>query len=198
MLIQQSFSDGHITEETGSFCKEYISEGKVHVEIRNLIMMVLLPKYLHVDDERQAAFVRAAISRVMWNHKIKLIIFRQIANPTVMEPPGLFFLRPIVTLLTQSYMVGLPFGSIRVHYKMYVNEFKQPPKPGERSICEAVGDRLTPGWFILLQPLSTHYFRPNFIKPELKYTYQKVQDNGCSTTLLLILFKLFLSWRRRL
>ena len=43
---------------------EYISEEKVHVELRNLIMMILLPKKLHVDDSSQAAFLRAAVSRV--------------------------------------------------------------------------------------------------------------------------------------
>ena len=41
-----------------------ISEEKVHVELRNLIMMILLPKKLHIDDNSQAAFLRAAVSRV--------------------------------------------------------------------------------------------------------------------------------------
>ena len=45
-------------------CLDYISEEKVHVELRNLIMMILLPKKLHVDDDKQAAFLRAAVSRV--------------------------------------------------------------------------------------------------------------------------------------
>ena len=45
-------------------CLDYISREEVHVELRNLIMMILLPKKLHVDDTSQAAFLRAAVSRV--------------------------------------------------------------------------------------------------------------------------------------
>ena len=45
-------------------CEEYIRREEVHVEIRNLIMMVLLQKKLHKDDESQEAYLRAAVSRV--------------------------------------------------------------------------------------------------------------------------------------
>ena len=45
---------------------DYISKEEVHVELRNLIMMILLPKKLHVDDQSQAAFLRAAASRVSY------------------------------------------------------------------------------------------------------------------------------------
>ena len=37
---------------------------ETHHKIRNLIAMILLPKKLHKNDESQAAFLRAAISRV--------------------------------------------------------------------------------------------------------------------------------------
>ena len=47
-------------------CLDYINEQKVHVELRNLILMILLPKKLHVDDQSQAAFLRAAVSRVSY------------------------------------------------------------------------------------------------------------------------------------
>ena len=36
----------------------------VHVQIRNLTMMVLLPRKLHTDDESQGAYVQAAMARV--------------------------------------------------------------------------------------------------------------------------------------
>ena len=49
---------------------EYINEEKVHVELRNLIMMILLPKKLHVDDSSQAAYLRAAISRVSYENEL--------------------------------------------------------------------------------------------------------------------------------
>ena len=45
-------------------CLDYINEEQIHVELRNLIMMILLPKKLHVDDQSQDAFLRAAVSRV--------------------------------------------------------------------------------------------------------------------------------------
>ena len=38
---------------------------------QELIMMILLPKKLHVDDQSQAAFLRAAVSRVSYG-KVEL------------------------------------------------------------------------------------------------------------------------------
>ena len=45
-------------------CLDHISCEEAHVHIRNLIMMVLLPKQLHIDSLNQAAYLRAAVSRV--------------------------------------------------------------------------------------------------------------------------------------
>ena len=42
----------------------YINDEDTHKEIRNLVMMILLPKRLHFDGAHQAAFLRAAVSRV--------------------------------------------------------------------------------------------------------------------------------------
>lgn len=53
-----------IDDDRKQKCEEYIRREEVHVEIRNLIMMVLLPKKLHKDDESQEAYLRAAVSRV--------------------------------------------------------------------------------------------------------------------------------------
>ena len=39
-------------------------EEKVHRIIVNLLMMVLVPRKLHTDDESQAGYLRAAVSRV--------------------------------------------------------------------------------------------------------------------------------------
>ena len=66
LLIQRCHELGLISKIKMDRCTEYISEEEVHVEIRNLIMMILLPKKLHVDDSSQAAFLRAAVSRVNW------------------------------------------------------------------------------------------------------------------------------------
>ena len=35
-----------------------------HVQVRNMIMMILVPRKLHVDDCTQAAYLEAAVSRV--------------------------------------------------------------------------------------------------------------------------------------
>ena len=96
VLIRRCHELNLIDQDKMKKCLDYISSEYVHVELRNLIMMILLPKKLHVDDSSQAAFVRAAVSRVSFFLKV---IFNfchlQIANPTVMEPRGLDFLRPI-------------------------------------------------------------------------------------------------------
>ena len=64
MFIRRCKADGLIDEDKMNKLLGEISEEEVHVELRNLIMMILLPKKLHVDDESQAAFLRAAVSRV--------------------------------------------------------------------------------------------------------------------------------------
>ena len=63
-LIKFLFKNGKINEKKKNKCLEYISKEKVHEEIRNLVMMILLPKRLHFDGAHQAAFLRAAVSRV--------------------------------------------------------------------------------------------------------------------------------------
>ena len=64
LLIEQCHQVGIIDEQRKQKCLEYITSEEVHVEIRNLTMMILLPRKLHMDDNTQAAFVRAAVSRV--------------------------------------------------------------------------------------------------------------------------------------
>ena len=63
-LINHLFRHGEINEETKNLCLKYINREDVHVMIRNLVMMVILPKKLHFDSEHQAALLRAAVSRV--------------------------------------------------------------------------------------------------------------------------------------
>ena len=63
-LINHLFQNRKINEEMKKKCMDYINSEWVHIEIRNLVMMILLPKKLHVDGQHQAAFLRAAISRV--------------------------------------------------------------------------------------------------------------------------------------
>ena len=63
-LIKHLFEHGKIDKKKMNKCLEYINKEENHVEIRNLIMMVLLPKKLHFDSDHQAAFLRAAVSRV--------------------------------------------------------------------------------------------------------------------------------------
>lgn len=64
LLIEQCHQYGLVDEERKENCYEYITREEVHVEVRNLTMMILLPRKLHMDDDTQAAFVRAAVSRV--------------------------------------------------------------------------------------------------------------------------------------
>ena len=64
MFIRRCHDNGVIDQAKMKKLLGEISEEKVHVELRNLTMMILLPKKLHVDDTSQAAFLRAAVSRV--------------------------------------------------------------------------------------------------------------------------------------
>ena len=64
ILIKQLFSAGKIGEYENFTCLKYMTEDHVHQDIRNLIAMILLPKKLHMNDDSQAAYLKAAVSRV--------------------------------------------------------------------------------------------------------------------------------------
>ena len=51
-------------EDIYESCIEMINDSSFHVQTRNAILMILVPRQLHVDDKSQAAFLRAAVSRV--------------------------------------------------------------------------------------------------------------------------------------
>ena len=77
-------------------CLEYINGEKIHKEIRNLIMMILLPKRLHFDGAHQAAFLRAAVSRVR-----KLIIILNLLF--ILDGKSYFLFLLVCMLLWQYY-----------------------------------------------------------------------------------------------
>ena len=64
LFIRQCYQQGLIDDEKRKQLEKYMMEEKVHVEIRNLMMMTLVPKPLHEDGDRQAAYLRATVSRV--------------------------------------------------------------------------------------------------------------------------------------
>ena len=64
ILTKQLLEAGKIDQQRKSTCLNYISEDGIHEIIRNLITMILLPKKLHKNDICQAAYLRAAVSRV--------------------------------------------------------------------------------------------------------------------------------------
>ena len=67
-LIKQLYEARKITEQKKKEAMEFIMSDEKHRKIRNLIAMILLPKKLHKNDESQAAFLRAAISRVSFQN----------------------------------------------------------------------------------------------------------------------------------
>ena len=64
IFVKKLFDAGKINQTTRDECIKFIMENETHEKIRNLIAMILLPKKLHKNDDSQAAFLRAAISRV--------------------------------------------------------------------------------------------------------------------------------------
>ena len=64
ILIKKLHQAGRIDEKRKEECLEYITSNETYQIIRNLIAMILVPKKLHVNDDSQAAFLRAAVSRV--------------------------------------------------------------------------------------------------------------------------------------
>ena len=64
LLIDSCFQLGLIDDDEKQEYFEYIQKEETHVEIRNLIMMILLPRKLHTDDHTQGSYLRAAVSRV--------------------------------------------------------------------------------------------------------------------------------------
>ena len=72
-LIQQCHQLSIINDWKKIKCEEFISREEVHVHLRNLTMMILLPRKLHMDDNTQGAYLRAAVSRVRFKLSVHLI-----------------------------------------------------------------------------------------------------------------------------
>ena len=72
ILIKKLYEARKISKEKRRYAMEYVFSDETHFKTRNLIAMILLPKKLHVYDDSQAAYLRAAVSRVSY---IKLISF---------------------------------------------------------------------------------------------------------------------------
>ena len=64
ILVNKLFENGKINQRRRDACLKLIRDPKNHEKIRNLIAMILLPKKLHSNDQTQAAYLRAAVSRV--------------------------------------------------------------------------------------------------------------------------------------
>ena len=126
------YTENKINRAKYEECLWFISRDKVHVEMRNLIMMVLLPKKLHFDDNSQSAFLRAAISRM--------------ANKTVIEEEGIWLLRPVYHLLFDSYYLGFDLSKVIVCYETYTNNFKTDSlHKNVQTIENAVDKGICPG-----------------------------------------------------
>ena len=73
----------------------------------------------------------------------------QLANQTVLEEEGLFFLDPIYRLFFESYpySLSLPRSCVSVCYKTYHNTYKHGIQigPNDLSLRDAVDQELTPG-----------------------------------------------------
>ena len=63
-VINYLYANYYIDECKWKTCLDFIGKEEIHREIRNLLMIVLLPKKLHQSGPDQSAFLRAAISRV--------------------------------------------------------------------------------------------------------------------------------------
>ena len=74
ILINKLFEAGKIDEKRKYECLEFIMRDRAHQDIRNLIAMILLPKKLHKNDKSQAAYLRAAVSRVSCQNKLSICI----------------------------------------------------------------------------------------------------------------------------
>ena len=64
ILIEKLYRAEKIDIWMARKCVKFINKPDVHRKIRNLIAMILVPKKLHVNDDSQAAYLRAAVSRV--------------------------------------------------------------------------------------------------------------------------------------
>ena len=76
IMIKQLYDAGKIDEGRKKKCLEFVMKNESHEKIRNLIAMILLPKKIHQNDISQAAYLKAAVSRVSHRgHKFLIIIF---------------------------------------------------------------------------------------------------------------------------
>ena len=145
ILIKKLFGAGKIDQQRKNDCLTTIMKPEVHTKIRNLIAMVLLPRKLHKNDESQATFLRAAVSRVGHRFRLTELADSQIANPTVLEKPGALMLAPIYQLLfgeneLRHWMKTLELveDQVSIFYKTYRSD-------NQVDMQAIVDQQLTPG-----------------------------------------------------
>ena len=83
ILIKKLYEAGKIDEQRKKQCLDFIMKAENHQQIRNLIAMILLPKKLHKNDESQAAFLRAAVSRVSFGYSRQRLITVEIQEEKI-------------------------------------------------------------------------------------------------------------------
>ena len=101
---------------------DWINDSSFHVETRNAILMILVPRQLHVDDDSQAAFLRAAVSRVRQLVLKKSKTLFKLANKTIIDREGVFYLKKVMDLVCHEHRgLGLEDIPVNVTYKTYYN-----------------------------------------------------------------------------
>ena len=129
ILIKRLFEAGKIDEETKEKCLEYIMSVKNYEKIKNLIVMTLVPKKMHKNDCSQAAYLKAAVSRV---RTLKLVT----------QITLLFRLRIQQYLKTKvhwCYTQSMSFFSMIVFCHCPINKFRSSPEhtePTSLLICK--------------------------------------------------------------
>ena len=115
-------SDAFDVSDDYERCMEFINHDSFHVHTRNAILMILMPRQLHVDDESQAAFLRAAVSRVRkLTLKINNYFYQKLANQTIIDREGVFYLEKVTDLICDGEGLGLKDFLVNVTYKTYYN-----------------------------------------------------------------------------
>ena len=80
-------------------------------------------------------------------------------NPTLIQPRGIDFLRPIWNLITDRQYLYLSFNDVDVYYTKYINNHKHIVVNDEQSVDDAVQAGLTPGKMIFYQVVKSIFSR---------------------------------------
>ena len=156
-LMKQARASGAWDAQGGFYLKAEMAireSSETFLEIRNLMLMTVIPKRIHVKDNLQSAYLKAAVIRVRYSIVVRIVsvIYTfKLTTKTAFEDEAIFSLRPLFYGDSSEMRYFLSCSNFKSTYQKYKNPFhpflKQNLHPTHTSYSKYVSFNSLPSIF---------------------------------------------------